>query len=627
MIGRVWRSLPRNRQEWTGFSLTLAAATLVVIGAIRALTPVLSNWSTWGGHDWDQVTAYRYVMVKSFKEFGQFPLWNPYTCGGHSAWANVQEVSNLVSPFMPLYLFLDLRHALRFELAGTVLLGLIGSWLLASRYTSSAALRGLVCVTFALNGRWAMQLATGHDWHLYYAITPWVFWFFERALRAEDAKRRFTNIVLGAVFVASLVYTCAVYPLPHTLTLLGVYALALALSERSARPLGVLLLITSAGLGLAAPKLVPALELMARFPRLVESNEFVELRTLVVALTASGQSPGSALAPIPQWGWHEYGIYVGWIPFLMMLLLVPHASGGPARALRVAALVALLFGLGSFHPQAPWSLVHELPLFSSQHVPSRWLHPAVLLFAVVAMSVLEHLLALRKRRWLLEVGLLALLGFVAFDVSREAHRSLRGSFSTNLRELTPAREYFQVKVVPPELQYDRRDYAPESLPAMFTNRGVIDCTMMPAQNVWAPRNAAGRVIGIGARGRDEADYRGEVFMKSGRGEARFTAWSPNAVEVSFAGAAPGDLLVLNQNWDPGWTANGTPALNDADRASHEVSATSGTVRFAFWPRGLGWGILAFVLTIAALVTARLGRRPWARLSSALRARVRKPGLS
>jgi hypothetical protein len=532
-------------------------------------------------------------------------------------------VSNLVSPFMPLYLLLDLRHALRIELAGSVLLGIAGCWLMASRYTKSAALRGVVCIVFALNGRWAMQVATGHDWHWYYAVTPWVFWFYERALASQDRKSRFWNVLWGGVFVASMVYTCAIYPLPHTLTLLGCYALGLAVIGRSLKPLWLLISLTVVGLGLAAPKLVPTLDLMARFPRLVESDEYMELRALVVALTALGQAPGKAPAAVPQWGWHEYGIYIGWIPFLMMLVFVPYASQGPARALRIAALVALLFGLGNFHPQSPWALVHELPLFASQHVPSRWLHPAVLLFAVVMVSVLERVLRARRWRWAFELGLLGLLAYVSFDVSRESHVSLRHAFSTNMRALPAPGAYFQVKVVPPELQYDRRDYAPESLPAMLTNRGVIDCTMMPAQNVWAPRNAAGRVIGIGARGRDEADYRGEVFLKSGRGEARFTHWSPNHVEVSFTNATAGDLLVLNQNWDPGWSANGDPVTNDADRAAYRVTAASGTVRFSFWPRSFGWGIFAFVLTVAGLIAARLDWGLWRRLSSARRARLNR----
>jgi hypothetical protein len=46
------------------------------------------------------------------------------------------------------------------------------------------------------------------------------------------------------------------------------------------------------------------------------------------------------------------------------------------------------------------------------------------------------------------------------------------------------------------------------------------------------------------------------------------------------------------------------------------------VRFSFWPRGFGWGILAFVLTVAVLVEFRLERGITARLLSALRGRLR-----
>jgi hypothetical protein len=616
LLSRARITLPQTREGRIGLLFALLALSLVSLAAVLALQPVLANWTTWGSHDWDQITAYRYVMIKSFREFGQFPLWNPFTCGGHSAWANVQEVSNLVSPFMPLYLLLDLRHALRLELLGTVVIGIWGTWLMAAQYTRSAALCGLVCVCFVLNGRWAMQVATGHDWHWYYALTPWLFLFFDRALRAEDAKRRLSSLVLGGLVVALLVYTCAIYPLPQSLTLLGIYALALSAYARFSagprpeartwtQPLRILIAITLIGVGLAGPKLLPALELMARFPRAVESTEFVELRTLVVALTAWGQSPNAASAPIPQWGWHEYGIYVGWIPFLAMLALAPYAAGDRARSLRVAALVALVLGLGAFHPYAPWTLLHKLPLYSSQHVPSRWLHPGVLLFAVIAVSVSERALSARKRRWPFEAGLLLLLGYVAFDVSYESGESLRGAFGYTMRQLPPPGEYFQVKEVPAELQYDRRGYAPESMPAMLTNRGVIDCTMMPAQSVWGPKDANGRVIGIGARGRDEPDYRGEVFTKSGRGALHITSWSPNAIEVSFTGAAPGDLLVLNQNWDPGWRVNDTPAENEADRVGFVLPSAQGSARFAFWPRGLGWGIFLFMLTVAALFAA-----PW-----------------
>lgn len=599
---RAW--IPRTRTGWLSLGAVSVALGLIVWATLRALGPVLSDWSTWGSHDWDQITAYRYVMLKSFREFGQFPLWNPYTCGGHSAWANVQEVSNLVSPFMPFYWLFELRHALRLELLGTVLIGVAGTWLMVSPYTKSPALRGIVCIVFALNGRWAMQVATGHDWHWYYALSPWSFYLFDRALGTDDRSRRLASIVLSGVVIALMVYTCAIYPLPHTLTLLGVYAVLRAVHERSLKPAYIMTAVTLTGVGLSAPKLIPALELMMRFPRHVDSFEYVELRTLVVALTAWDQAPGRPLAPIPQWGWHEYGIYVGVVPFLGMLLLSPLSVHGPARALRIAGVVGLALGLGAFHDYAPWTLLHELPLYSSQHVPSRWLQPAVLLFAVVTAAVAERLLAHRKSRLWLEIVLMAVLAFVAYDVSSQSRISLRSAFNMIMRPLTPAETYYQVKAVPPELQYDHHDYAPESMPAMLTGRGVIDCTMMPAQNVWGPRNEQGRIVGVGARGRDEADYRGEVFTNSGQGDVRFSTWSPNVMEVTYNNARPGDLLVLNQNWDPGWSVNGAPSQNEADRVAYVLPAASGTARFSFWPRGFSAGILLGVLTMLALASYR-----------------------
>jgi hypothetical protein len=613
---RSWlsRLLPQSRDGWILLATHLLALGMVAFAVQRTLDPVLSDWSTWGSHDWDQITAYRYVMLKSFREYGQFPLWNPFTCGGHSAWAGVQEVSNLISPFMPAYWLLELRHALRVELLGTVLIGVAGTWLMASPYTQSPALRGIAAICFSLNGRWAMQAATGHDWHWWYALTPWSFYLFDRALRTDDRSVRFNSIVLSGVVIALMVYTCAIYPLPHTLTLLGLYALARAAYERSFKPIWVMTALTLTGVGLAAPKLMPSLELMSRFPRLVDSPEITELRTLVAALIAWDQTPRHPAAPVPEWGWHEYGIYIGAVPFLGFLVLSPLNLKGPVRALRWAALAGLVLGLGAFHEYAPWTLVHKLPLYKSQHVPSRWLHPAVLLFAVVAAASAERFLAGKKRRYI-ELGLLGVLGFVALDVSHESSASLEGAFNMIMRPLTTAPEYFQVKIVPPELQYNHRDYAPESMPAMLTNRGVIDCTMMPAQNVWGPRNELGRIVGIGARGRDEADYRGEIFTNSGVGTAHFTFWSMNVMEVAYAGAKPGDLLVLNQNWDPGWSVNGVPSYNERDRVAYTMPAAQGRARFVFWPIGLTTGIIGFALTLLVLLLARI--------FPALRARLRR----
>ena len=67
--------------------------------------------------------------------------------------------------------------------------GAIGAWLLASRFTRSHAARAFVAVVFAVNGRWTLQLAAGHAWHMVYAWMPWALFLFDRAVgRAAGAR-------------------------------------------------------------------------------------------------------------------------------------------------------------------------------------------------------------------------------------------------------------------------------------------------------------------------------------------------------------------------------------------------------------------------------------------------------
>src|SRR5690606_31904526 len=195
----------------------------------------------------------------SLKDFGQFPFWNPYACGGYSSWGYVEGGTNVVSPFLPLYLALPFPLALRLEVVGTAIISAIGTYLLAGRFTKSIGARALVAVLFAVNGRWALQTGSGHLWHCYYAYMPWVLYFFERAhglgRRLGDAPPRFFDPILAAVFLALMVYAGAIYPLPHTIFVLAVYGTLLAIAYRSWRPIALGLVIAALFIGFSAPKL------------------------------------------------------------------------------------------------------------------------------------------------------------------------------------------------------------------------------------------------------------------------------------------------------------------------------------------------------------------------------------
>ena len=603
MLARIWRELSGGLDraaDWLGFGSVLLCVAV-------ALGPVFHDLDLYGGHDWDEMTAHRLLTVKALLQFRQLPLWMPYACGGFSEWGNVQGASNLVSPFLPFYLLLDLRHALRVELLGTVLISALGTWLLAGQFTRSAAARAFACLVFVANGRFALQAATGHLWHLQYCAVPWVFWAFERLL----AEKRWSVVplCLGGGAFAWMVYAGAIYPLPHAALLLVVYALARAALEKTWRPLQVLAALGALGVGLSAPKLFSIALDFGERPRLVPSTEFIDFAVLWQALVAPGQTPGAGPIAVAQWGWHEYGMYIGWAPALLVLLGVLWWAPRRELALKLTGLVALVFGFGAFHPLAPWTLLHEVGLFRSQHVPTRWLYPACLLLGVATAAAFGRAVARFSQRRNLDLVLLGGCLLLAIDIGREASVPLAHAFWMRAPQVQQAPAFQQFERPPRPLQYRQRDYAPEAVPATMAGVGVLQCTMHASLNLWAPKTANGRPFGMGARGRDGADYRGEAFTATGVGSAKIVAFSPNEIVVEVTGARAGDQLVINQNFDPGWRVDGRPTTSYRDAIASTLSASNGRYTFRFWPRGLtpGLALLAFTLSSLALLYWRRAR--------------------
>lgn len=590
------------------------AAVLVTIGQV--VSPLFASFSTLGAHDWDEMESDRWLVVKSLREFHQFPFWNPYACGGFSAWGAIQGDTIVVSPWFPVYLLAPIAWAVRIEVIGCALISAMGTWLFAGRFTRSAALRAFACVVFAVNGRWALQTATGHAWHLYYAYTPWVFLLFDRAIPPHDPID-FRSVFLCGVFVALMVYAGGIYPLPQTALLVGVYATALSVMRRDARPLLAGAAVALAGGALAAPKLLSVLENIARWPRLVDSNEALDLYAFIQLLTERNQDVTLGAAPVPHWGWHEYGMYIGLASLVALTLGLVFAKEERARALKWVAVTAVLLGFGSFHPLSPWAKLHEWPIFKSQHVPSRWLYPAALLCAVVAAAAGERALA-RLGRWrpVLEFGLILAVAFIGMDIAQVAKRAMTHAFWMEMRPVTPTKDYHWEYDVPAALQYLVDDYAPPALPAEFAGIGVIRCTLHPGLNIFAPDEGLdGRPIGMGARGKGESGYHGEAYTASGTGTATLVSASPNRFEVDVRGATPGDLVVLNQNWDAGWKGNGESAENYHNAVAVPIRRSTERIVFRYRPRFL-WPGLA--MAAAAIGVAIFAHRRAAMLSASRR---------
>ncbi|CAN5758478.1 hypothetical protein BH09MYX1_BH09MYX1_31320 [soil metagenome] len=591
------------RQVWGGRAVAIVGVLLAIGVAILAVAPLLKTQGTYGVHDWDQMFSHRYLAVKTIKRYGQFPFWDPYTCGGHTWWGGLESGTNLVSPWLVPYLLLSLPSAMRVEVVGTAILGAVGCWAFAGRYSKSPGLRLLVTSAFAVNGRWALQTSVGHTWHMYYAWVPWVLFFLDRAIGADGrgSKDSFRDVVLLGATLAMMVYSGAIYPLPQTVVIVGLYSLVCALRMKSARPIGIAAAGGLLSFALAAPKLLPVLDMLRRFPRLIESTETMDLGGFVGVFTVKEGQPHPMVGP---WGWHEFGIYTGWIPFIAMIGGLLLSRSTRERALAWAGGACLLLSFGRFHEYAPWALFHDhLPIFKSQHVPSRWQHPAVLVLMAVTISAIDRRLP-RRRRWLFEIPLLALGLYVAQDIGIEAQKPMVGALTRPPPSVTESIGPFHTEnVAPANLRYNDDDWAPPTLPAMMANVGLVDCSAFPGLNVYL-KDSSGRVPGMGAHGKGSPEYRGEVYMASGVGYAAIESFTPNRIIVHYDGATPGDRLIVNQNWDPGWSSSAGPIIDSDHLTSVALTQPSGEVVFRYRPRFFVAGVAILVLTLVGLVLLR-----------------------
>lgn len=604
---------PRRRltlPDWGRLAAWILAWAIVLSTIGIVVGPVFHDIHTLGTHDWDQMESHRYLLYKSVHSYRQFPFWNPYGCGGHPSWAGIESGTTIVSPWLPFYLFAPLPIALKVEIVGTALISAIGTWKLAGRFTRSAAIRAFCCAVFVVNGRWALQAAAGHTWHLYYAWTPWVLYFFDRASGCGDRPAitapaaRWRDVVLCGACIAMMVYTGAIYPLPQTVLALAIWSILLALSYRTIRPVAVAIASGVVGFGLSAPKLIPVLDVVRRFPRLVDSTETLDLRGFVVIFTSRDQTFGSRPAPLSPYGWHEWGIYIGWAAFAALIAGAIFARSRRERPLKAVGMIFVLLGFGAFHEYAPWTLLHLAPIFKSQHVPSRWLYPATLVLAVVFASLLERaMLRLRGLRALGEVVLLACVAWMSLDIARVARLPMAQMFGSHMPKIFVRTDTFHTEAhVTNDYQYDGVSYGQASLPSEMANVGQIECMIFPGLSVFA-RDAHGVIKGMGAKGRGDPAYKGEAYTASGKGTAELVHFTPNAMTVHVDGATPGDLLVLNQNWDPGWRADGAPAVAYHDAVATAVKVPSETVLFRYRPHYWWLSLGIFGVTVAAIGAA------------------------
>ena len=551
--------------------------------------PILHSGNNLGIQDWDQNFAWTEATRISLVDFHQFPMWNPYKCGGSVQFANPQiPVVSLQTLFA---LLLGTINGIKFSIFFHGLLGFIGFYFLAKQYKLSNLGSLLAAIVFSFNGITGSFLSTGMVVFTSFAYTPYILICFNKSL-----DNRKWGLVCGLLFALSFYFGY------HLSLLLGVYvlifAIVISVVNRTFTPLKALLIVVGTSACLILPKLLLSIQLLQAFPRIMEDVSGYNLHNFFYFLLSQKQNLFNEMnAKGFTFAIDENSLYVGIIPVTLFLLFFAFNKKGIKTniALLITMLIVFWVMLGNVIYPSLYALLKHLPVFSSFRVAQRFRFDFIIPFSLLAGLGLDNLARLlqnykQTRLLLIFCVLVIYIDLTIFSATNFLTKTLiirnpedqpaRGIAFSQTALRTPD---FAVKrtIGLQEEFLDSKIFMPWSYEYLKIkeNKGTLNCYDSITSKVAA--------VGI-----EDKQYRGEFYLLNPvKGvQVENTFWSPNRLTFTISNAqkAITDTLIINQNYYPGWVVR-TGALSCVRTIEHKgllaakLDSGAGSITLEFNP--------------------------------------------
>lgn len=529
-------------------------------------------------HDWDQTMEMHWVPFYTVTHFHQFPLWDPYKCGGIPLLANPS--SRILTPFFLLHLLFGPLIGIHLEMIAHIAIGFGGAYLLA-KLLEIGKLGAVTCgATFAGSSWYYIHLAPGHGMFMSVMYIPWVLALFWMGWQ----RRRLAFAAPAGLVTALIFFEGGIYQTSHLGVVLAVLAVVLTIQQRSLFPLGLLLATGFFVIVFAAPKFLPTMHLMGLYPRTVDPFEKNTFPMLLQELFSRNQffsrdSMGGF------WGFWEFGAYLGYF-FASMAIMGIALRFRAAIPWLAVGIVLLALAAGNHGDYSPWVLIHRLPIFSGEHAPTRTLMPFTLCVGVMAAFGVDALCALQMP-WL--TGAVTVSVMIAiidcWTVSAFNLRYSLGGGEPQPFERSPSFKQFY-------LEDDHRMFRMAQ-----ANLGIVDCYEPSAQGKNAfPSNQPG--------------YLGEQFLV-GKGEVTLARWTPNVLDYNVD-AKENATVVVNQNYDSEWKlVKGRGVLFDSrGLLAVEIPPGKQRLELRYYSSSFLHGCMIFLVGIAIGSALFFAERRW-----------------
>ena len=546
---------------------------LILIG-ITFIYPLFLNMNYTGVGDWDYFCFSNEVSRETILRYKQFPFWNPFASGGLPLHANPQ--SAFLSPAFLLSLIFGCAVGFKLEILVSVILGMIGMFLLSNYYKLHPAAGIFASAIFGLSSFFSLHISEGHLTFLGFYLVPYIFLFY---LKSFEQKR---YMFLAGVFITLVVFAGGSFNvLPQLSIFLFAYGIFSSIQKRPFKPFLILIVIFLIAFCLGSIKTIPTLEYLTGHPRLIQSDEKTTIKGLYNVFLNRQRFDGIDFFETQKWGWYEYGAYTGIFPLIFFAFGLVFFIKKEAP-LVLSGLFALFVSLGDFGKFSPWYLLHKLPLFESLHVPSRYIILFIFSLAIVAgLSFNLFVKELKNKK--AKYFLFALLLFIVADLVVVNSKPFERTFLNPLPPIVKDVDFKQIYgvVVPP----------PPDSGIMYlnflANRGTLSSyESVPHQTFAKDSN-------------NPDDYKGEVYLE-GNGTASYAYWSPNKLVVNVV-AQNVTRLIINQNYDTGWRVKDKVAENFNGLLSTMVAPSDKIVEFYYFPRPFIIGLMVTAVSIILMI--------------------------
>ncbi|PKO23360.1 MAG: hypothetical protein CVU38_04480 [Chloroflexi bacterium HGW-Chloroflexi-1] len=442
---RLWRGLqlnlfsPRGMDAGTGLALRTVMIEWAILAAVVFIfcTVFLSFDDTrvLPGNEADIVQSLDWTLVNGLKQFGQFPLWNPYLRSGFPYVADpFLHVYNPLAT-LPVLVF-GVWNGFKVALFLSFLAAALGMWWLGVVLRLGRPARLWMGLMYAFTGQAVARFFQGeYDFVLGFAWIPWVLAFILLAMRTRQRRH-----VLGAVvtlallfFSGNVYYTFYMAFVIALLAFVGVVG-----SDWTGRRLGwrgrallIVVVIVLLALGLTAIQWLPMVDYWTSYTKMPDTQLVGShsLPQIWLDYVSKDHQRPDAFKMLPS---EEFYAYTGVWPFLLLAFLPLAIRRGDRRALVFLGLLLLMSVAYVATRYMPWAQLYRESAFLSQF---RY-QTRMLIYGVVALIALAGcgLDAIWRRvgtlpqlsrvsvpdlaRWIfVRLGAIVLLGFMFWSVA------------------------------------------------------------------------------------------------------------------------------------------------------------------------------------------------------------------